>query len=587
MDSAGFFGGAEAEERDPHTYDSYGRYMLDADGKGKKAYTRATTLAKTLENTFGLGQWTTKKVAKGVAQSPALTARAAIAKLDDKAVWKEIITAAEVLSGGDEKRDLGSAFHEFHERVGDMTDEEYAAVDENLRITYQRYRAELARLGIEEVLTEATVVNQAIGTAGKLDGILRLSDGRLVVGDRKSGRVTEYPHAAACQMAIYANADVIISYDESGATMRTPMPELDTSMGLVIDITIGDADTAEVHVYEVDLMAGWYGALLATKVRRWRNRKDLLTPYQPETRWEPRGIPDMPPPDGLMVTQSDIAAAKALEPAPLTEHQRETLLFNKPPVNEVEYTQADLPAAASPEDPEDFTEQISAAFEPTPQMAADQATRDEREARIAAKAAGHPAFSSAQGKNIMVGPDGTEVVPEQPSGDLTARYAPDAAALLAQYKTKAALQGAARAVDSSMAVNRTRNNLAKDIAAHPRWPSLRDEVLGITYTVTDAELSSVSGMVVTHQTDVVGEDLPAMAQESSVPEADNPFRAAEPEPESAPLSPDEVVLLRIGEAATTDALGDVWDYAQANGIPWSPRLDQAAKIRMNAITSSH
>src|ERR1043165_6707529 len=281
MDSSEFFG-TEAPPPDPQGYDRHGRYLLDADGTGQQAYTRATTLAKTLDDGRGLAIWGQRKAAKGVAMSPALTARAAVTPLDEKRVWREIIEQAEVKSGGDEKRDWGSAFHEFHERVPDMTDDEYAAQAVELRVTYERYRAELDRLGITEVLTEGTCVNQQIGTAGKFDAVFRRADGRLVIGDRKTGRVVEYPHAPAVQLAVYANADTMIEFDKSGAQHRVPMPDVDKTIAIVVDITVGDEQTAAAHVYEVDIHAGWYGALLAAKVRRWRNRKDLIAPYHPE-----------------------------------------------------------------------------------------------------------------------------------------------------------------------------------------------------------------------------------------------------------------------------------------------------------------
>lgn len=452
MDSSEFFG-SDAPAADPQAYDGYGRYLIDADGTGRRPYTRATTLAKTLENTRGIEIWTQRKVAKGVAQSPALVARAAVTPLDDKASWREILEQAEVKSGGDEKRDLGSAFHALHEHVETMTDDEWNAVPDELKATYLKYRAELDRVGIVEVMTECTVVNTKIGTAGKFDAIFRLADGRLVIGDRKTGRVTEYPHGPAVQLAIYANADVLITYDENGAVQRHPMPKLDLTTAIVIDITIGDANTASVHAYEVDIWAGWYGALLATDVRRWRNRKDLVKPYHPEQRPMVTAAQIMPVSPELLAerekartyTTEDIVAGRAptaqailhgeavaehlaaAEKARIIEqHERTTTLVpgtGVPPgfVAGVggplaDDTQVPEPPRATPEQRADFAAELGygtapAVAQPVEVAHGPAANTDLGGPMTQPAHAAHPithqAWSSAEQRNITLNPDGT------------------------------------------------------------------------------------------------------------------------------------------------------------------------------------
>lgn len=564
VDSAGFFGDETAA--DPQGYDGYGRYLLDADGKGQKSYTRATTLAKTTDDGFGLKHWEVRKVAKGVAMSPALTARAAIAPLDDKPTWKEIVAAAEVKSGGDEKRDLGSAFHELHERVPAMTDEEYAAVPHDLRVTYERYRAELDRLGIVEVLTEGTCVNTAIGVAGKFDAVFRLADGRLVIGDRKSGRVTEYPHSPCQQFAIYANADVLITWDDNGAAVRQAMPAVDREIAIVVDITIGDENTAAVHVYEADIAAGWYGALLSAKVRRWRNRKDLLTPYQPElTKW-------------TSSSPGPAADAKAYDEAQSGQAILDTALAMPPSdVQESAAHSAEADAAIA---------QRASEVVPQPNSV------EHAQAALARREAGtHPAWSSAQEAVIDLNADGTAAergpIADGPrnlmagvAAGMDAALA-DVAALLAQYKTKAQLQSAARVVDPQMAVNRTRNNLAADIVSHANWPGLRSTVLPGEPTFSGRDELAAKVALTTDQ------EMDGPTFIGNTP-ADVPsfMTAAEPVPDAAPLTPEDELLQLIGEALTTGPNSDlaaVWDEAQQRGVPWSPRLNKAAELRNKVL----
>lgn len=603
MDSESFFGGPEPAASNEE-FNGYGQYMLDVDGQGKKPYSRATTVAKMLDSGKGLEIWTQRKLIKGTAQSAALTARAAIAPLDDRRVWREILDQADVLSGGNEKRDLGSAFHELHERVPDMTNEEYAAVHPDLRVTYERYRAELERLGITEVLTEGTCANTAIGTAGKFDAVFRLADGRLVIGDRKSGRITEYPHSAAVQLSIYANADVLIERNEDGSTARLPMPDVDKTTAIVIDVTIGDENTAAVHVYEIDIWAGWAAALLSAKIRRWRNRKDLCTPYHP----------DFPPADRAMN-----AAAVTIPPG-YAAHSAGVVTADDAQVPE--------PPRATPEQRADFAgelppprgaQPVEVAHGPaanaytapgaTQGMRDIQAAADAQRAKVEAKLTGHPAFSSARQENIMVGPDGTEVSPDavakvaavgpiSPANLVSAAAAvQDVDALLAKFKTKAQLQAVLAKVNPSANLARTRANLAKDAVSHPNWPAHRAEFVPVT-VITSAKLDSVDengspsfSSVVTNAPGPVPPD-PEPQYTVSGPVTDAqvggmPIQvAANPYVQPAPVEPlEDQLLRRIGDAQSIADIAALWNEANDAGIGWPARLHQAAEIKTRTFAN--
>lgn len=601
MDSSEFFGGPEPAglERDK---DGYGRYLLDATGTGKQPFTRATTIAKMLDNPGGLEIWKQRKAAKGVASSPALTARAAVTPLDDKAAWREILAQADVKSGGDEKRDLGSAFHTFHEHVADMTDEEYAAVPHELRVTYERYRAELERLGIEEVLTEVTVANTEIGVAGKLDAIFRLADGRLVIGDRKSGRITEYPHAACVQLATYANANVMITWDANGATIRHEMPEVDKTIALVVDITIGGENTAAVHVYELDIWSGWASALLSTKIRAWRNRRDLVQPYHPS------------------VSPSDIEQSRVGEAAPWApaEVAQPAGFTTAAQVNATAYG-ADVPRA-TPEQRAAFAAELgygpgtAAVAQPVEVAHSPAANSQPRMSATAAAVLGtgpaigtgdaiqpphagtHPAFSSAEQKVIHLDGAGNRV-PDAPTlADAAGAQADsgesDVDALLTLFKTKAQLQGVLGSVAGPGAnLARQRKNLAADIVAHPTWPARRAEFLPVTQEEVP-HTSGPTGVDDTSFSPVVSNapgPLPADPEPSFPPpgEQANPFADY---PTIAPPAPEEPLedrlLLRIGQAATMQDIAAIWEEARDAGIGWPARLHQAATVRQNQLTAA-
>jgi hypothetical protein len=537
-DSAGFFG--DDPPASAQTYDRHNRYLLDVDGTGPKAYTRATTLAKTLEDEYHLGEWKARCIARGVALRDDLRARAAATPVSDKRVWSEIIKEAEVINGGGVKRNLGSAFHEFHERAPKMSGAEFQAQPLEIKATYAKYHAALQQCGIVEIMTEVTVANTKIGTAGKVDGIARLKDGRLVIIDRKSGRITEYPHSAAVQLAIYANADVIITYDENGAAVRHPMPDVDKHTAIVIDVTIGDENTASVAVYELDIWSGWAAALLAANVRRWRNRRDLIAPFHPDAFAASAVV--KPPTAAQFVAESGLAAPLPVAESPAEigrqadEHNRAQAFGHVPdPVEVAHGPAANVPrpvpysnisetsdgvdvatavrqqaqAIANAPDPlADTMLGINAAVaDVSPAAAASVAahlTDDLGGGYVQPAHAAHPitkqAWSSAEQRNITLNPDGTRadgLTGPQVSATLQAAQAKvlaagpispanlaetvgkvaDADALQAAYKTKAQLQAAAKRLDPAMEVTRTRKNLANDMVAHPQWAARRSEFL--------------------------------------------------------------------------------------------------------------
>lgn len=605
MDSSEFFGGPAPAPSLEDDKDGYGRYLLDATGTGKTPFTRATTLAKMLDNPGGLEIWKQRKAAKGVASSPALTARAAVTPLDDKRAWREILDQAGVHSGGDEKRELGSAFHAFHEHVGSMTDEEYAAVPHELRVTYERYRAELDRLGITEVMTEVTVANTEIGVAGKLDAIFRLADGRLVIGDRKSGRITEYPHAACVQLATYANANVMITYDENGAVQRHPMPDLDKTTALVVDITIGGENTAAVHVYELDIWSGWAAALLSTKIRAWRNRRDLVTPYHPSElpviRQDYRGGPIETQPataPGSVYTDGTTGGYhSADEVPPATPEQRAEFAAELPP-SQVGFPVAPATHPAANANSSTLSPTAAAVLGTGPAIGTGNAVQPPH-------AGTHPAWSSKDQKVIQLDSKG-ERVPDAPTladaaGAQADSGADDVAALLATFKTKAQLQGVLSSVAGPGAnLARQRKNLALDIVSHPTWPQRRAEFLppedpaGVDYAaVQEAAAAEVFSPVVSNapgpvppdpepgfptRTGVTGDEMDTSTSSA------NPFTPPPaPEPVEEPL--EDQLLVRLGSAATQQDIAAIWEEARDGGIGWPARLDQAAKLRMTQLTA--
>lgn len=255
--------------------DHLGRYLLpDPDDPSKKhpSWTRVTTFAKTLSDSFALSLWAQRMAIKGVATRPDLFALAAATPLDDKKTLNSIVDAAKEAAGAGAAASLGTALHAFTEQVdrGDHPD-----IPEPWSEDVRAYRRALKSAGMEIVpeFIERVVVVPLLGVAGTFDRILRLKDGRLVIADVKTGKDLQYGWLdIAVQLSLYAHAEWI--YDLETGTYE-PMPEVAQDIAVVMHLPVGKA---ECTLYEVDIARGWEAALLCEEVRGWRKVKGLATP---------------------------------------------------------------------------------------------------------------------------------------------------------------------------------------------------------------------------------------------------------------------------------------------------------------------
>src|SRR5215472_1429035 len=88
--------------------DRYGRYILPDPKTGKRrSWTRATTWAQTIADTYALNQWQKRMVALGLAQRPDLLAQVATVLEPD----------AEEHAGASQRSNLGTALHSFLEHL--------------------------------------------------------------------------------------------------------------------------------------------------------------------------------------------------------------------------------------------------------------------------------------------------------------------------------------------------------------------------------------------------------------------------------------------------------------------------------------
>lgn len=250
--------------------DRYGRYLLPQPTGKDKGYTRATTVAKTLSDTYGLTRWQVRMTAQGLTQRPDLFARVASAAGDAKSL-DQICEQAKEAAAASSGANIGTALHAFTE-----------AVDAGRPVTIPApwdadvaaYTAALqaADVAVDPAYIETVLALHSIEVAGTMDRLVTMPDGRRLIADLKTGKDLTYGWGEiAIQLALYAHAEQI--FDVATGQYR-PMPEVDQDEALVMHLPAGQA---RCDLYVVDIAAGWDAVQTALVVRAWRKRRDLAT----------------------------------------------------------------------------------------------------------------------------------------------------------------------------------------------------------------------------------------------------------------------------------------------------------------------
>lgn len=260
--------------------DQYGRYLLPDPETGKeRAWTRATTVAGTLSDRFGLEQWGNRNVVLGIAARPDLYALAASSTAEDKAQLNRIVKDAQEAAKSRSGANLGTALHRICERIDSGEDLD---VPETWRPDVDAYCQTLAdnRVRIHREWMERIVIAPKAGVAGTLDRIVTIGNARYVA-DLKTGKdVVKYGMGdISIQLALYANATHM--WADGTFVYYEPMPAVDKTRALVVHLPVGEG---VCNLHWVDIEAGLEAARQALWVRDWRKRKDLSTPFAFEIR---------------------------------------------------------------------------------------------------------------------------------------------------------------------------------------------------------------------------------------------------------------------------------------------------------------
>ena len=265
----------------PTRRDRWGRYLvLPPDGGKPVGYTRATTIAKTLDDTSSLMSWAERMTAIGLSRRPDILAQIGDAETDKKAL-NRLCEQAKEAGGATIRRDLGTALHSMLEHS--ITDPNYTvppAHADDITAVHQL----LAEHGLtaDPDMCERIVVNDEHRIAGTFDLLLRHPDGRQVLADFKTGTSIDYSGVAfSTQLTIYANADSLYQQGvnaDGSDDVREPMPNVATDHAYIIHCQPGSG-VATLHrlTLDIDLLD------TALKVRDIRKRRDLLTELEADT----------------------------------------------------------------------------------------------------------------------------------------------------------------------------------------------------------------------------------------------------------------------------------------------------------------
>lgn len=247
-------------------------------GAKPEPYTRATTVAKTLDRPEGLMLWKQRMTLLGLVARPDLRIAAAATDVEDSKALNKLAEEAADAGGANTAATTGTALHAFTERidrglpVGHVPEEH--AEDLNA------YRHLTAEIGWKVRHVEQFTVLDPYRVAGTADRIVEI-DGRWYIADLKTGASASFHHAWAVQLAIYAHG---IPYDIESRKREPWYRTPDTDRAIVIHLPAGQGTAA---AYWIDIAAGWEAFRLSMQARKWLSRRDLLTPYAAPSAADP------------------------------------------------------------------------------------------------------------------------------------------------------------------------------------------------------------------------------------------------------------------------------------------------------------
>lgn len=248
--------------------DRWGRPLIvPADGGKPLPYTRASSAAKTIEDTYNLELWARRNVAFGMARDSSLIARV-LALGGDPSTWDQstksaankIHEDAAQVAQAHRGADIGTAVHRMTELVDRGQPLEAGPYEADIEAYVNAISA--AGFTVDPAYIECRLVCDDLQMAGTADRILvRATDRAHLIADVKTGASVEFGGLGwAAQLAAYSHSQL---YDPDTG-QRLPTPHLDRTTGIIIHLPAGRGICT---LYEIDLVAGYRAAELANEIR--------------------------------------------------------------------------------------------------------------------------------------------------------------------------------------------------------------------------------------------------------------------------------------------------------------------------------
>lgn len=298
--------------------------IAPADGGKPRAYTRASTLGKAIEDTYHLSKWQQRSIAFGLSRRPdlvALVASIATNEGDDRSALDELCEKAHEAAKGDKGANVGTALHKLSERRDAGEDLSY--LPEKLLEAIDAYSEQMQLFDV--LATETFVVCDPLETAGTFDRVVRLRvdlefyhaerkrvvlpAGTVMVLDLKTGSASSAKYWGAgygVQQTVYACGEPY----ELGAGRRTWTELLgegnrpSTDWALILHVPSDSPKDSGLVVVDLDLGAKMGD--LCLEIREARKAKALLSECYPAP--VPDDLPAEPESDHATYSKEETAA---------------------------------------------------------------------------------------------------------------------------------------------------------------------------------------------------------------------------------------------------------------------------------------
>lgn len=292
----------------PIKFDRWHRYLLpNPQTMQRQAWTRATTFARSIVDSYALNAWQQRMAAKGMSLRPDLVAL--VSTLDvskDRAALDKLVEQAKDTAGDKVAANKGTALHAFTEQL-DSGALSVIDVPQMARPDVAAYQAEMNRhrMRVLPDLTERVTCVPVFSVAGRLDKVVQCPDGKYRIGDVKSGQKLDLSALEiSIQLALYAHGVNASGVWDQSTEAWSPLDfKVETDYAVIMHMPAGSGTCG---LKRADIREGWEAAKLCMQVREQRNIKGLITPLD-----EP--VPSAPEPDwdgrfGFVRTREEASA---------------------------------------------------------------------------------------------------------------------------------------------------------------------------------------------------------------------------------------------------------------------------------------